>query len=92
MDRPHFQLPNIEVTDLIRKYSTPYHYSKSWTEPAKEAKKVAGFEGPAKVVFKGKELSAGLLEGRTFVELRGLAELLGLKVYWDNATKTVTLS
>jgi hypothetical protein len=59
---------------------------------AKEAVDVAGFEGPAKVVFRGKELSAGILEGKTFVELRALAELLGLKVYWDNATKTVTLT
>ena len=53
---------------------------------------MAGFEGPAKVIFKGKELSAGILEGKTFVELRALAELLGLKVAWDNVTKTVTLS
>lgn len=58
----------------------------------KEAVDVAGFEGPAKVKYQGKELPAGILEGRTYVELRALAELLGLKVAWDNATKTVTLS
>ena len=90
-DRPHFQLPNISVSDLVRKYGTPENYRGSWSEP-KEVVDVAGFEGPAKVIYRGKELSAGIMEGRTFVELRGLAELLGLKVYWDNATKTVTLS
>jgi hypothetical protein len=91
VDRPHFQLPGYEVTDLIRRYSTPENFMKG--KPTREeAKKVAGFEGPAKVIFQGEELSAGILEGKTFVELRALAELLGLKVYWDNATKTVTLS
>jgi len=88
-DRPHFQLPGIWVADLVKKYGTPENYKQSWT---KEAVDVAGFEGPAKVVFQGKELSAGILAGKTFVELRALAELLGLKVYWDNATKTVTLT
>lgn len=90
-DRPHFQLPGVKVADLVKKHGTPENYRESWTEP-KEVDDVAGFEGPAKVVYKGKELNAGILEGRTFVELRALAELLGLKVYWDNATKTVTLS
>lgn len=92
VDRPHFQLPGLEVTELIRKYSNPEAYKKSWGEPAKEVINMAGFEGPAKVVFRGKEFSAGILGGKTYVELRALAELLGLKVYWDNATKTVTLS
>jgi peptidoglycan L-alanyl-D-glutamate endopeptidase CwlK len=90
VDRPHFQLPDTEVTELIRKYSTPENFMKG--KPTREEAKKVGFEGPAKVVFRGKELSAGILEGKTFVELRALAELLGLKVYWDNATKTVTLS
>jgi peptidoglycan L-alanyl-D-glutamate endopeptidase CwlK len=90
-DKPHFQLPGYKVSDLINKYGTPENFKKSWTTK-KEVKDMPGFEGPAKVVFRGKELSAGILEGKTFVELRALAELLGLKVYWDNATKTVTLS
>ncbi|MGI6226996.1 MAG: M15 family metallopeptidase [Peptococcales bacterium] len=90
-DRPHFQLPNISVSDLIKKYGAPENYKESWSD-LKEVENVAGFEGPAKVVYKGKELNAGILEGRTFVELRALAELLDLKIYWDNTTKTVTLS
>ena len=53
---------------------------------------MAGFEGLATVVYEGKTLSAGILEGKTYVELRTLAELLGLKVIWDNNTKTVILS
>jgi peptidoglycan L-alanyl-D-glutamate endopeptidase CwlK len=92
-DKPHFELPGYNTSELVKKYGTPENFIKTWKdEPVKEAKKVAGFEGPAKVVFRGKELSAGILEGKTFVELRALAELLGLKVYWDAATKTVTLS
>ncbi len=90
-DRPHFQMPGHTVSELIKKYGTPENYKKSWSEP-KEVEDVAGFEGPAKVIFQGKELSAGILEGKTFVELRALAEFLGLTVAWDNATKTVTLS
>lgn len=53
---------------------------------------VAGFEGPAKVEYQGKELNAGILDGTTYVGVRELAGMLGLKVGWDNATKTVTLS
>ena len=90
-DRPHFQLPGVKVADLVKKYGTPEIYMKSWSD-LKEVDDVTGFEGPAKVVYKGKELNAGILEGRTFVELRALAELLDLKIYWDNTTKTVTLS
>lgn len=56
------------------------------------AKNMAGFEGSAKVIFKGKQLPAGILEGRTYVELRTVAELLELNIAWDNATKTVTLT
>jgi hypothetical protein len=91
-DKPHFQLPGIKIADLIKKYGVPDNYKESWNEPKEEAIDVPGFEGPAKVVFQGKELNAGILEGRTYVELRALAELLGLKLYWDNITKTVTLS
>lgn len=53
---------------------------------------VTGFDGPARVAYKGKALDAGILEGKTFVELRALADLLGVTVAWDGTTKTVTLS
>ena len=92
VDRPHFQLPGFTVEELINEYGQPEVYRKSWEISSEEEKKVAGFEGPAKVVYKGKNLSAGILAGKTYVELRALAELLGLKVTWDNATKTFTLS
>lgn len=95
-DRPHFQIPDIEVTDLIRGYSTPFHYIKSWTAPKKEAKdvekKVFDFEGKAKVIFEGKEVPAGLMGGKTYVELSELAKLLNLNKDWDNQNKTATLS
>ncbi|WP_214659097.1 M15 family metallopeptidase [Candidatus Formimonas warabiya] len=87
VDKPHYQLPGYDVDDLIKKYGAPEKFMKSW-----EGINVPGFEGPAKVIFKGKELSAGLLEGRTYVEIRALAEAMGLKISYDNATKTVTLS
>lgn len=92
IDRPHFQLPGISVTDLIKKYTSPEVFKKSWTNSDEEEKNVAGFEGSAKVVYGEKTLSAGILEGKTYVELRALAEFLGLKVTWDNDTQTVTLS
>jgi len=68
-----------------------YQYFMGRAYPGEEIK-VAGFEGPAKVVFRGKEIPAGILEGKTYVELRTLAEMLGLNVAWDNANKTVTLA
>jgi peptidoglycan L-alanyl-D-glutamate endopeptidase CwlK len=92
VDRPHFQLPGFSVANLIAKYHSPEMFKKSWKKTSGEVKNVAGFEGKAKVVFEGKTLSAGILAGKTYVELRALAELLGLKVNWDNGTKTVTLS
>jgi len=92
VDRPHFQLPGYEVKELINKYSNPEQFFKSWTKTEKEEKQMPGFEGYAKVVYAGKTLSAGILEGRTFVELRAFAELLGLKVSFDAVTKTVTLT
>ncbi|MGI6066302.1 MAG: M15 family metallopeptidase [Bacillota bacterium] len=92
VDRPHFQLPGFTVSDLIKKYAHPESFKKSWKQSFEEEKNMAGFEGLATVVYEGKTLSAGILEGKTYVELRTLAELLGLKVIWDNNTKTVILS
>jgi peptidoglycan L-alanyl-D-glutamate endopeptidase CwlK len=92
VDRPHFQLPGFTAEELIKKYAQPEVYRKSWETFTKEEENVAGFEGPAKVVYEGKNLYGGILAGKTYVELRALAELLGMKVTWDNATQTVTLS
>lgn len=48
-----------------------------------------------RVVLEGKEIQADvpgvILEGRTVLPVRALAEALGLKVSWDEATSTVTL-
>lgn len=50
-------------------------------------------EADAKVVFNGKEIPAGISEGRTYVELRALVQLLNsLKIEYDHTTKTTTLS
>lgn len=94
VDRTHFQLPGFEVTDLIRKYSTPDRFVQSWAEPepVKEEKKLAVFEREAKVIYQGQELPAGILDGTTYVAVRALAELLGLKISYDHQTKTTTLS
>ena len=91
VDRPHFQLPGYEVTDLIRTYSSPFNFMKGKvTKP--EVKKMAGFEGPAKVIFKGKEISAGILKGKTYVEIGDVVKLLNLKKDWDNTKKVATIS
>lgn len=47
--------------------------------------------GAARVVFKGKEILAEIKDGRTYAEIRSLAEMLGLQLIWDNITKTATL-
>ena len=62
------------------------------TEVEMKMKNVCGFESDAKVIYKGKTMKAGILSGKTYVELRVLAEELGLKVYYDGITKTVVLS
>lgn len=90
IDRPHFQLPGYEVTELIRTYSTPQNFFKGKVTKT-EVKKV-GFEGPAKVILKGQKLDAGIIKGKTYVEIDDLARVLDLKKEWDNITKTATLS
>lgn len=49
-------------------------------------------ERPPKVIFEGKEIEAILIEGRTYVHLRELGELLNLKVEWDPKRRIITLS
>lgn len=53
------------------------------------------FDGEAKVVFKGKEIFAGIVTlqsgGKTFVQLTDICDLLGLKYRFDNSTKTVEI-
>lgn len=91
-DLTHFQLPGLNVDELIKKYGTPENFIKSWTMREKEAEYVTGFEELAKVVYKGKTFSAGILKGKAYVEIRTLAEFLGLKIDFDKETKTVILS
>lgn len=43
------------------------------------------------VEFEGKEIASFIKDGRTYVQVRELAELLGLSIEWDNYTKTVKL-
>ncbi len=87
-DAPHFELPNYNTSALIRTYDTPENFIKTWP---KGDDNMPGFEGPAKVVFDGKELSAGILNDKTYVEIGEMAKLLGLKKSWNNITKTATL-
>ena len=76
---PHFELPNYNTSALIRTYGTPENFIKTWPKGEKEDDNVPGFEGPAKVIFEGKELSAGILKDKTYVEIGELSKLLGLK-------------
>lgn len=46
----------------------------------------------AKVVFEGKSVPALIQDGRTYVQIRELADLLGLQVGWNQQSSTVTLS
>lgn len=94
-DKPHFQLPGYSIKSLTKTYGVPENFFKSWQEEpdqGKEAGNVPGFEKEAKVVFAGKKIDAGILDGKTYVEVRALAEAIGLKVGYDNSTKTVSLA
>lgn len=53
--------------------------------PCKEDEEVE----KVKVVFQGKTYDAFLKDGKTYVEIRRLCEDLGLKVTWNDTTKTV---
>lgn len=46
----------------------------------------------AKVIFEGKSVPAFIDDGRTYVQVRELAELLGLNIEWNQQTSTVVLS
>lgn len=87
-DFPHFELPGFSASALELKHKTPENFIKTW----KGAGNVAGFEGLAKVVFEGKAVPGGIIDGKTYVEISELVKLLGLKKGWDNVTKTATLS
>ncbi|MBE3586583.1 MAG: N-acetylmuramoyl-L-alanine amidase [Thermoanaerobacter sp.] len=43
----------------------------------------------AKVIYEGKALEAFIKDGKTYVEVKKLCEMLGLKVMWNSSTKTV---
>lgn len=42
-----------------------------------------------KVVFEGQELEGFIVDRRTYVEVRKLCEMIGLKVYWNQKTQKV---
>lgn len=88
-DAPHFELPRYNTAALIKVYGTPENFIRNWP---KEVDNVPGFEKETKVTYGEKELSAGILSGKTYVEVRTLAEMLGLKVDFNQLTKQVTLS
>lgn len=86
-DYPHFQMPGYSHSDLIAKCGTPERFIASW----KEADEV-GFEAQAKAEYNGHVIPAGILEGKTYIELRAAAELFSKSVAWDAATKTVKIA
>lgn len=45
----------------------------------------------ANVKFEGKQVKGFIEDGRTYVQVRDLAEMLGLVIEWDQPTKTVNL-
>ena len=86
-DAPHFQMPGANVNQLTKTYGTPEAFLKTWR---KEAENVPGFEKNTKVkLFTGKTLEGGILEGKTYVELRALAEELDLVVKFDAKSKQI---
>ena len=99
-DKPHFELPFFNAAELVKAYGVPENFIKTWKNTKEEAGVISlkgeDFDADAKVFFKGKEIQAGIVTlpegGKTFIEIRAVAELLGLKVSYDNPTKTVTLS
>ena len=46
----------------------------------------------ANIKFEGKKVDGFVEDGRTYVQVRDLAEMLGLNVGWDQGSKTVTLN
>ncbi len=46
----------------------------------------------AKIIFEGKNVAGFVEDGRTYVQVRDLANLTGLKINWDQKSKTVSLS
>jgi hypothetical protein len=56
----------------------------------------AGEEKPVKIVLNGKEVQPDtppqIIDGRTFVPLRFVAESLGINVRWDDESRTVELT
>lgn len=49
-------------------------------------------EVPVKVIVNGRELAGKLVDGRTYAQVRPVAESLGAQVDWDHKSKTVTVS
>ncbi len=45
-----------------------------------------------RVIVKGKEIQNRIIDNRTWVPLREVAEAIGNKVDWDDATKTATVN
>lgn len=77
----------------------------TWREKIAEAqaKAILKFLGPTqkeeseevqktKVIFEGKDLDGFIVDGRTYVEVRKLCEMIGLKVYWNDQKKKVEVS
>ena len=53
----------------------------------------AGVAGGVRVVVRGKVISeARIINDRTFVPVRDIADALGATTAWDEATRTVTIS
>ena len=47
-DRPHFQLPGQSISALIKKYSTPENYIKSWGNQRRRWRMWRGLKGQQK--------------------------------------------
>jgi peptidoglycan L-alanyl-D-glutamate endopeptidase CwlK len=81
LDRPHYELPGYNWKVLRAKYGTPEKFIATWPKEADEVIET-------KVKYKGKNLEAHIHQGKTFVELRELAQACGKKVIYDDQTKT----
>ena len=87
-DKPHFELTKYGDTNtLAKKYGTPENFKKTW----KEVEKYMFVERNYSYNGKVKSFKVINEKGENYIKLRDAAELLNMKIAYDNNTKITTL-
>ena len=87
-DKPHFELTKYGDTNtLAKKYGTPENFKKMWKEVEKYMFVNRNYS------YNGKVKSFNVIneKGENYIKLRDAAELLNMKIAYDNNTKITTL-